>query len=175
MFYKARIGPRNFGTKITRCWNWACTLKRPPIRLSVHSPVANSDCTLGARLGARLSVQSSALHKNSRVLTLFHPKSPILITQHPNMFPKIVYWFMDSKWLSKTHQTWNQISFLHNSSIQPILTKPSTTTQFIPQIRNYEHPRYESSTTTPHNNNNINQIWIHQQSINNNSFFINFG
>ena len=57
----------------------------------------------------------------------------------------------------------------------PFLQKPSTTTQFIPQIRNYEHRRYESSTTTPRNNNNINQTWIHQQSINNNSFFINLG
>ena len=114
------------------------------VRLSVQVPVAESGCTLGARL----SVQSSALHKNSRVLTLFHPKSPISISQHPNMFPKIVYRFMNSKGLFKTHQTWNQISFQHNSSIQPIFTKPSTTTPFIPQICNYEHPRYELSTTT---------------------------
>jgi len=183
VFYKARIGSRKPGTKIKRCWNWACTLKRPPVRLSVQGLVATSGCTLGARLGARLrarlgahlSVQSAVLHSNFRVLPLFHPKSPILISQHPNIFPKIVYRYMNSKGLSKTHQTWNQMLFQHNSPIEPIFTKPSTTTQFIPQIRNYEHPRYESSTTIPHNNNNINQTWFHQQSINNNSFFIIYG
>jgi len=54
VFYKARIGSQKPGTKIKRCWNWACTLKRPPVRLSVQGPVATSGCTLGARL----SVQS---------------------------------------------------------------------------------------------------------------------
>ena len=106
-------------TKIKRCWNWACTLKRSPVRLSMQAPVANSGCTLGARL----SVQSSVLHKNSRVLPLFHPKSPILISQHPNMFTKIVYRFMDSKGLSKTHLIWKQMSFQHDSPNQPISTK----------------------------------------------------
>ena len=56
------------------------------------------------------------MQKNFRVSTLFHPKLPILISQHPNMFPKIVYRFMNSKGLSKTPQTWNRISFQHNST-----------------------------------------------------------
>jgi len=110
-----------------------------------------------------VSVDSTTFYTKTDIsvhLRTYQP--PILISQHPNMFIKIVYRFMNSKGLSKTHQTWNQISFQHNSSIQPIFTKPSTTTQFIPQICNYEHPRYESSTTTPHDNNNINQTWIHQ-------------
>jgi len=57
----------------------------------------------GAEIGARLSVQSAVLHNNFRVLPLFHPKSTILISNHPNMFPKILYRFMNSKGLSKTH------------------------------------------------------------------------
>jgi len=56
-------------------------------------------------LTVRLSEQSSVLQKNFRVPTLFHPKLPISISQHPNMFPKIVYRFMNSKGLSKTPQT----------------------------------------------------------------------
>ena len=109
----------------------------------------------GAKTGlVRLSIQSAVLHSNFRVLPLFHPKSPILIFQHPNMFPKIVYRYMNSKWHSKTHQTWNQMLFQHNSPIQLIFTKPSTTTQFIPQIRNYEtqgmnhQQQYLITTTT---------------------------
>ena len=54
-------------------------------------------------MGARLSVQSAVLHSNFRVLPLFHPKSPILISQHPNMFSKIVYRYMNSKGLSEKH------------------------------------------------------------------------
>jgi len=97
VFYKARIGSRKPKAKIKRCWNWACTLKRPSVRLSVQGPVATSGCTLGARLGAHLSIQSAVLHSNFRVLPLFHSKSPILISQHPNMFTKIVYRFMNTK------------------------------------------------------------------------------
>ena len=39
----------NAGTQNKRCCNWARTLKRPPVRLSVQAPIANSGCTLGAR------------------------------------------------------------------------------------------------------------------------------
>jgi len=153
VFYKARIGSRKPGTKIKRCWNWACTLKRPLVRLSVQGPVATSGCTLGARL----SVQSAILHSNFRVLPIFHPKSPILIFQNPNVFPKIVYRYMNSKGLSKTHQTWNQMLFQHNSPIQPIFTKPSTTTHFI--YNNFSHNSYPSQdmglSTTINNNHNL--------------------
>ena len=148
------------------------SLERRIFRLSELLPVA-----------IRLKLASGSLKRTAshQFCIIFHGFEPFL-PQNPNFdpptsnsFAKVVYRFMYSKELSKTHQTWNQISVQHNSPIQPIFTKPSTTTQFIPQIRNYEHPRYESSTTIPHNNNNINQTWFHQQSINNNSFFIIYG
>jgi len=73
------------------------------------------------------------------------------------MFPKIVYRFINSKGLSKntSNMKSNVISTQFTNSTH--FYKTLITTQFIPQIRNYEHPRYESSTTIPHNNKNINQ------------------
>jgi len=60
------------GTQNKRCYNWVRTHKRPPIRLSEQAPEAGSDCTLGARL----SVQSSALHNFFTGLNHFSPKNP---------------------------------------------------------------------------------------------------
>jgi len=141
VFYKARIDSRKPRTKIKRCWNCTCTLKR--------AGSSSYQCLYAwSTLGSTLKRTVTVLHSNFRVLPIFHPKSPILISQHPNMFPKLVYRYMNSKGLSKTYQTWNQMLFQHNTPIQLIFTKPSTTTtQFIPQIWNYEHSRYESSTT----------------------------
>jgi len=169
--YKARIGPWKPGTKIKRCWNWACTLKRPPVRLSVQVPVANSGCTLGARLGARLSVQSSALHKNSRVLTVFHPKSPILISQHPNLFPKIVYRFLNSKSFQKhiKHEIKYHFNTIHQ--FNPFLQNPEQ------QLNSYHKSVIMNTQGMNHQQQHliITTTWIKHEFINNNSFFINFG
>ena len=99
--------------------HWARSLKRPSARLRDQAPKACRDCTLAARLSVHLSAQ----HNFSQGPTLFHQKTQILISQHPNSFPKVVYRSTYSKGLSKTHQTWNQIPFQHNSSNQPIFIK----------------------------------------------------
>jgi len=146
VFYKAQIGSWKPRTKIKRCWNWTCTLKR-----------AGSSSYQWLYAWSTLKRTVTVLHRNFRVFPIFHPKSPILISQHPNMFPKLVYRYMNSKGLSKTYQTWNQMLFQHHSPIQPIFTKPSTTTQLI--YNNFSHNSYPSQdmglSTTINKNHNL--------------------
>ena len=149
MFYKARIGSRMPGTKIKRCWNWACTLMRPPVRLSVQGPVATS----GYTLGARLSVQSAVLHSNFRALPLFHPKSPILISQHPNMFPKIVTGSWTQKGFQKhiKHKIKCYFNTIHQ--FNPFLQNPqqqlnSYHKSEIMNTQGYHQQQYLITTTT---------------------------
>ena len=101
--------------------------------------------TLGSTLKRTVSSSAQQLSGSSP----FSPKIPNFNLPTPKYVFKDCLQVYELKGaFRKTHQTWNQMLFQHNSPIQPIFTKPSTTTPFIPQICNYEHPRYELSTTT---------------------------
>jgi len=83
VFYKARIGSRKPGTKIKRYWNWACMLKRPPVRLSVQGLVPTRGCTLGARFKCYFNTIhqfNPFLQNPQQQLNSFH-KSEIMNTQ----------------------------------------------------------------------------------------------
>ena len=84
------------------------SLERRIFRLSELLPVA-----------IRLKLASGSLKRTAshQFCIIFHGFEPFL-PQNPNFdpptsnsFAKVVYRFMYSKELSKTHQTWNQISF----------------------------------------------------------------
>lgn len=87
-------------------------------------------------------------NQNTRKPRFHPPKSQILISQHPNLFQKIVYRYIYSKGLSKH----NKHEIKHHSNtiykINPFLQKPSTTTQFTIFTKTQQH------TTTTH------QSWI---------------
>jgi len=77
--------------------------KQKRVKKTQEYETRNAYSSAWSSLPARLSDRASVMHNFSWVCTIFHPKTQILITQHPNSFPKVVYRFMYTKRLSKTH------------------------------------------------------------------------
>jgi len=76
--------------------------------------------------------------------TPFHTKTPFFILKHP----KFVCMFMYLKRQSKLYQTWNQNTIPTQIINAPFFHKTLKTTQFTPQLHNYEYPWHKSTTTT---------------------------
>ena len=108
-----------------------------------------------------------------RFYTIFHPKTQILIPQHPDLFPKVVYKFMYIKDTQNYIELEIKTSVQENNHLTHFSWKPSRTTQIHFKLYDYDYPWHQSSTTS-HNNNSNNQSWIHQQFINNNIIFHQF-
>jgi len=114
------------------------------------------DTSSSYSLTAGLSEQSTVLQNFSRVWTIFHPKTQILISQHPKSFPRVVYRFMYTNRLSKTHHLKLKHHFNIIQQSNKVSPKLLTTTQFASPIHNYEHPMHQFINNTFHNNNNNN-------------------
>jgi len=115
-FKKARISPRMPETQNKRCCNWARSLKRWSVRLSDQAPEAYRACSLSCSFKQTV-ISSAQFFSGSNP---FHQKTQILISQCPNLFPKVVYRYMYIKRHSKSYRTWNQNII---STIPPSFTK----------------------------------------------------